>query len=185
MQHLCKIKNLESRLQIRTAAVPRSVASVIAGSSPPQEAEPARLLSPWAPPGKSTGVASHSLLQGTLLTQDSDPCLLHFRWILYQWATRETPVRVQVTPNRKAVWKYLSKLQMYIVLDTQFHFQEFILQIYLCMHVRLSHFSHVRLYETPWSHSSPRGSSVHGILQARILEWVAMPSSRGSSWPRD
>ena len=29
------------------------------------------------------------------------------------------------------------------------------------------------------------GSSVHGILQTRILEWVAMPSSRGSSWPRD
>ena len=32
---------------------------------------------------------------------------------------------------------------------------------------------------------SPPGSSVHGILQARILEWVAIPSSRGSSWPRD
>ena len=29
------------------------------------------------------------------------------------------------------------------------------------------------------------GSSVHGTLQARILEWVAMPSSRGSSRPRD
>ena len=29
------------------------------------------------------------------------------------------------------------------------------------------------------------GSSVHGILQARILEWDAMPSSRGSSQPRD
>ena len=28
---------------------------------------------------------------------------------------------------------------------------------------------------------SPPGSSVHGILQARILEWVAMPSFRGSS----
>ena len=28
---------------------------------------------------------------------------------------------------------------------------------------------------------SPPGSSVHGILQARILEWVAMPSSKGSS----
>ena len=28
-------------------------------------------------------------------------------------------------------------------------------------------------------------SSVHGTLQARILEWVAMASSRGSSWPRD
>ena len=31
----------------------------------------------------------------------------------------------------------------------------------------------------------PSGSSVHGILQARILEWAAMPSSRGSSRPRD
>ena len=29
------------------------------------------------------------------------------------------------------------------------------------------------------------GSSVHGILQARILEWVAIPFSRGSSWPRN
>ena len=28
-------------------------------------------------------------------------------------------------------------------------------------------------------------SSVYGILQARVLEWVAMPSSRGSSQPRD
>ena len=27
--------------------------------------------------------------------------------------------------------------------------------------------------------SSPRGSCVHGILQAKMLEWVAMPSSRG------
>ena len=33
--------------------------------------------------------------------------------------------------------------------------------------------------------SSPPGSSVHGILQARILDWVAMPSSRGFSPPRD
>ena len=32
--------------------------------------------------------------------------------------------------------------------------------------------------------NSPPSSSVHGILQARILEWVAMPSSRGSSQPR-
>ena len=32
---------------------------------------------------------------------------------------------------------------------------------------------------------SPPGSSVHGILQARILEWISMPFSRGCSWPRD
>ena len=34
-------------------------------------------------------------------------------------------------------------------------------------------------------HCSPPGSPVHGILQARILEWVAISFSRGSSWPRD
>ena len=32
---------------------------------------------------------------------------------------------------------------------------------------------------------SPPGSSVHGMLQARILEWAAVPFSRGSSPPRD
>ena len=29
------------------------------------------------------------------------------------------------------------------------------------------------------------GSCVHGIIQARILEWVTIPFSRGSSWPKD
>ena len=32
---------------------------------------------------------------------------------------------------------------------------------------------------------SPPGSSVHGILQTRILEWVTIPLPRGSSWLRD
>ena len=36
----------------------------------------------------------------------------------------------------------------------------------------------------PMDYSLP-GSSLHGILQARILEWVAISFSRGSSWPRD
>ena len=45
----------------------------------------------------------------------------------------------------------------------------------LCM---LSHFSHVQLFVTPVS-------CVHGIFQARILEWVVMITSRGSSQPRD
>ena len=52
---------------------------------------------------------------------------------------------------------------------------------YLCT---LSHFHCVRLCATPWTIAHP-ASSVHGILQVRILEWVAMPSSRGSSQPRD
>ena len=37
---------------------------------------------------------------------------------------------------------------------------------------------------SPWT-AAPPGSSVRGISQARILEWVAVPSSRGFSPPRD
>ena len=32
---------------------------------------------------------------------------------------------------------------------------------------------------------NPVDYRVHGLLQARILEWIAFPSSRGSSQPRD
>ena len=41
----------------------------------------------------------------------------------------------------------------------------------------------LQLYPTLWDPMSYSllGSSVHGTLQARILEWVAMPSSRDSS----
>ena len=39
----------------------------------------------------------------------------------------------------------------------------------------LSHCICVRLFVTLWT-VAPPGSSVHGILQSRILEWVAMPS---------
>ena len=37
----------------------------------------------------------------------------------------------------------------------------------------------------PWTVCSPPGFSVHGILQARILEYVVISFSRGSSQPRD
>ena len=46
----------------------------------------------------------------------------------------------------------------------------------------LSYFSHVQLFATPWTVAH---QAVHGILQAKILEWVAMLSSRGSSWSKD
>ena len=48
----------------------------------------------------------------------------------------------------------------------------------------LSHFSLVWLCVTLQT-VSPPGSSIHGMLQARILEWVVMLSFRGSSLPRD
>ena len=45
--------------------------------------------------------------------------------------------------------------------------------------------SHVQLSATLYTVCNPPGSNVHGISQARILEWVVIPSSRGSFQPRD
>ena len=45
--------------------------------------------------------------------------------------------------------------------------------------------SHSVVSDSLRPHCSPLGSSVHGILQVRILEWVAIPFSRGSSRPGD
>ena len=54
-------------------------------------------------------------------------------------------------------------------------------QVHVCM---LSRFSRVWLFATPWTvaHQAPLSM---GILQVRILEWAARPSSRGSSQLRD
>ena len=52
---------------------------------------------------------------------------------------------------------------------------------WLCVHTQL--LSHAWLCDP--TDCSPPGSSVYGISKARILEWVAISSSRGSSRPRD
>ena len=52
---------------------------------------------------------------------------------------------------------------------------------YICCAV-LSRYIRVRLFCNPMDWS-PTGFSVHGIFQARILEWVAIPYPTGSSWP--
>ena len=57
----------------------------------------------------------------------------------------------------------------------------------VCVHAHM--LSWVQLFATPWTiapvNCCPLGSSVHGILQAIKMEWVAMPRSRGFSQPRD
>ena len=52
----------------------------------------------------------------------------------------------------------------------------------VCARAYVHIFSHVWLFAT--MDCSLPDSSVHGIFQARILKWVAIPFSRGSSWPR-
>ena len=67
--------------------------SVVSDSLQPHGLEPARLLCPWEySPGKNTRVGCHALLQGILLTHGSNLGLLHYRQILYLWATREAHI---------------------------------------------------------------------------------------------
>ena len=54
---------------------------------------------------------------------------------------------------------------------------------FLFVKVKVKWLSHVQLCDP--MDCSPPGFSIHGILQARILEWVAISFSRGSPQPRD
>jgi len=66
------------------------------------------------------------------------------------------------------------------------------IQKYLCMYIYIYVYIYIHAQSlqsclTLWDpivYSLP-GSSFHGVLQTRILEWVVTPSSRGSSRPRD
>ena len=51
--------------------------------------------------------------------------------------------------------------------------------------VPLSHCYKVKVTQSCLILCDPMDFTVHGILQARILEWAAFPFSRGSSWPRN
>ena len=124
----------------------------------------ARLLCPWDFPGKNTGVGCHFLLQGTFPIQVSNPhllCLLH--WLFTTGPPgrpfREIPpLKRVVSLERKAVFSGLS--------------------LYLLYHLTTATAAAKSLQSCPTLcdpiDGSPPGSPVPGILQARILEWVAI-----------
>ena len=116
---------------------------------------PHGLYSPWNSPGQNTGVGSLSLPQGIVPTQGSNPGLPHCRQILYQLGHKGSP---ETFHN---------------------HNGNFLIAISICIHVWLC--------PVLWDAMdySPPGFSVHGILQARIPECVAMPFSKGCSRFRD
>ena len=76
----------------------------------------------------------------------------------------------------RGTWRGLEKPAKFHILIAQF--QIFFLLSYTCVSV----LSCVQLCDV--KDYSPPVSSVHGIFQARILEWVAISFSKGSSWPR-
>ena len=76
--------------------------------------------------------------------------------------------------SMKTSWEMELTFQM----NYESHQSSFGCSVHVCV---LSCFSPVWIFATPWT----VGFQAPLFFQARILEWVAMPSSRGSSWPRD
>ena len=118
--------------------------------------QPARLLCPWDFPGKNTGVGCHFLLQGNFPNLP----LLHWRWILFHLSHQGSPfitTQKEEKENQQAQLPLMSTIQG------------------------------LKVKVTPSCPTlcNPVDYIVHGILQAKILEWVAFPFSRGSSQPRD
>ena len=134
----------------------------------------ARLLSPWDSSGKKTGVGCHALLQGIFLTQGSKLCLL-----LSQWGSPSQQVQNHEAGMEEAVRDKKAgccSLCKYITILILHYNCNSCVSDSRCL-VKL--LSHVRLCN-PMDCSLP-GSSIHGIFQARILDWVAISFSRSSS----
>ena len=85
-------------------------------------------------------------------------------------------------------------MELYILMNA-LNFIYIYIYIYIHTHTYMHRHTHTHVFVV-WSLScvwlfcnpmdySPSGSSVHGISQARILEWVAISFSKGSSQPRD
>ena len=159
----------------------------------------------WDSPGKNTRVSSPSFLQGIFPVQGWNLSLLHCRQILYH-LSHQGSLRSLFAISLSCTW-------CLIIYYTHFHLCIISLSPHvhgttlfcLCrtssgLALPNSAWMEMEFHNkapsicpiTAWSESCSVVSSslrphgiVHGILQARILEWVAVPFSRGSSQSRD
>ena len=107
----------------------------------------------------------------------------------YTWIWSQSPESLRQVVNLASVWVFAFSLLFGVISTCCWH--SFLLWyafpqtgFWLSARVCAKSFQSCLTLCNPRG-CSPPGSSVHGILQARILEWVAMPSSMGSSQPRD
>ena len=135
--------------------------------------QPHGLYSPGNSPGQNTGVGSLSLLQRIFLTQELNQGLLYCKWILYQLSCQGSGRELMGGSRpleRKADHRGAGE-DSWESLGQQGGESETLSRSVMSVCDPMD--------------CSPPGSSVQGISQARRLEWVAIPFSRGSSWHRD
>ena len=116
-------------------------------------------------------------------------CLFHLFWsYLYKYPyLKKRNIKLFFTSDTNILYSHcviliLVRYRTFFSSTTCKPFPKFI--SYTCIHA-CSVASVMSNSLEPDMDCSPLGSSVHGISQARILEWVAMSSYRGSCQPRD
>ena len=111
-------------------------------------------------------------------SQPSAFVVLH-QWIQQPWIIWHCSYWKELYINRPTQLKlvlFYGKLYIHFI---------FFIHYLDCFHILKVLVTQSRLSLCDPMDCGPLGSSVHGILQARILEWIAFSFSRGSSWPRD
>ena len=160
--------------------------SVMRSSLQPHGLQLARLLCPQGFSREEYWSGLPCYPQGMFPIQGLNPGLLHCRQILYH-------LRHQGDPYKGAWYNIQRPPSTLPKRGGQFYFAAmYLFRCSSCKNLLTSYINTCTRTTSPQScltlcnamDCSLPGSSVHGILQAGILEWVVMPSSRGSSRPR-
>ena len=121
---------------------------------------------------------------------NQNPAFCNFLWYLIKrnlWLSylKMKKRKIKFFERELAVWAWIHFACTSITEDLERNgFPPLTFQMVLAC-LLFSHWLVSGSFVTPWTVWSPQGSSVHGISQERVLEWVAFSFSRGSSPPRD
>ena len=129
----------------------------------------------WYFPGKNTRVGCHFLLQEIFPTQGSNLHLLHWQVNSLSLSHLGSPTNIIY----HSIYLYLLNF-FPLIFPSFISCMSFVKLILVC--AKLLQSCPILCNSTD---CSPPGTSVHEILQARILEWFAVPSPRGLSRFRD
>ena len=155
---------------------------------------PVRLLwphgsnSPWSSPDQNTGVGSISILQGIFPTQGLNPGLPHCRRFFTSWATRDALREASPKVYRGWLWNgdrpRRSEFKI-LMRNPEMHWKVSGKLGGKPLGINKRCCSVAKSCPTVWTllDCTPPGSSLLRDFQARILEWVAISFSRGSSTP--
>ena len=160
----------------------------------PHSWQPTRLPRPWDSPGKNTGVGCHFLLQRMKVKSEGE--------VAQSCLTLSDPMDYSL-PDSSIHGIFQARVLEWVAIAFSENAK---LNLSKCNHILnaswYSSFQCCRLFYHVWKWSESEvaqscptlcnpmdcsllGSSIHGILQARILEWVAISFSRRSSQPRN